>query len=99
MESQKIETKRHLSERRRQVTVEYLEGMLENFCNAVFQKKTNGFQRKYNIYVKYIISIKRKLYRGLPRWSRVKNLPYNEAGGEVQSLVGELSSLVPRGNY
>lgn len=41
--------------------------------------------------------IKIKLYRGLPQWSSVKNLPYN-AGNEVQSLVGQLRSLVPRGN-
>ena len=50
-ESKKIKAKRHLSERRRQVTVEYLEDMLENFCTAVFQKQTNGFQRKYNIHM------------------------------------------------
>ena len=82
MQSKKIKAIRHLSERHRQVTVEYLEDMLENFCNAELKKTQMVFRENITYMSNTLYYIKIKLYRGLPKWSSVKNLP-NNAGNEV----------------
>lgn len=78
--------------------MEYLEDVIENFCNAALKKRQMVSRENIKYMSNTLYHIKIKLYRERPRWSSVKNLPYN-AGNEVQTLVGELRSLMPRGNY
>ena len=65
MQSKKIKAIRHLSERHRQVTVEYLEDMLENFCNAELKKTQMVFRENITYMSNTLYYIKIKLYRGL----------------------------------